>query len=394
MAYRKALVIGHIALQVYVKEVKNFVREEITGRIQRGLEDPDLKVQSYAEERQKFYKLWSKSEFPFASQSETLMRLVRAIVDDIDVALPRLPQATPPQITRRNFASLVYQMCKPGSKSRVKAPLRSKGSMVHILRVAIDLMIKMSSTKGEREQEQFIVTAFTRILETLKIDNVPWGGVVVEDGHTRRTNKLSIEQWMNLGKASDPKAPTMLDIGPQGKRNLRAIKEAERLVDVDVNSHYTMLDKRWDQIVVYLDKTILPDDWSTTHGSLSGQEEYINATYHWVQMNYNGNKPVHQLALLAGFILAKMVPKVFQEGTVTPAYLQGATDEKKITEGARNLKWTSRSGRKGHSTAEPFLTMFSTLVIALYEPLSPLRQYMETHENALGAVWTSKHGEC
>ena len=36
--------------------------------------------------------------------------------------------------------------------------------------------------------------------------------------------------------------------------------------------------------------------------------------------------------------------------------------------------------------------MFSTMVIALYEPTSPLRCYMSQHRGSLGETWTQKHG--
>jgi hypothetical protein len=57
----------------------------------------------------------------------------------------------------------------------------------------------------------------------------------------------------------------------------------------------------------------------------------------------------------------------------------------------RNIDWVSRN-KKGMKKKSIFICMFTTFIIALYEPKSPLRIHIQnTPRMGLGDVWTEKH---
>jgi hypothetical protein len=72
-----------------------------------------------------------------------------------------------------------------------------------------------------------------------------------------------------------------------------------------------------------------------------------------------------------------------------PAFLKLETRQAS-TEMVRKLDWFENTKRKGNKDPTPFIVMFATFMIAIYETKSPL--HIQMVQNGLGSPWTTKHG--
>ncbi|KAF7975596.1 hypothetical protein HWV62_9163 [Athelia sp. TMB] len=150
------------------------------------------------------------------------------------------------------------------------------------------------------------------------------------------------------------------------------------------------------ELPTILHKHKLPNDFLISHASLGSAESYISATYHWVIKHYDGASPIHKFALLVSYLFSRVAPKLGHGGAPNNiSTMKGST--KDITEHVRQVAWVpaaetkSSSSRKGVTKTLPFIVMITTTIIALSDPLSPLRKYMAAHNNSLGP-WSQKHG--
>ncbi|KAF7975169.1 hypothetical protein HWV62_10357 [Athelia sp. TMB] len=150
------------------------------------------------------------------------------------------------------------------------------------------------------------------------------------------------------------------------------------------------------ELPTILHKHKLPNDFLISHASLGSAKSYISATYDWVIEHYDGAIPTHKFALLVAYLFSRVAPKLGHEGAPNKiSAMKGST--KDITEHVRHVAWVpatetkNSSSRKGVTKTLPFIVMITTTIIALSDPLSPLRKYMAAHNNSLGP-WSQKHG--
>ena len=171
----------------------------------------------------------------------------------------------------------------------------------------------LSSIKTRQCISTWASTVLAKNVATLQIHNIPWYQPPAPYSQTRgsRSKLLSIRHWVNLGIAPTTSTLTLMDIGPHAQRNIAVLQASERHIQADQNAPYTVEDCCWDQMGPLLNKTQLPDDWSLAHVRHLDNDDYIQQTYHWVQMHYNSTKALHQLALIAAIVISKMAPNVF-----------------------------------------------------------------------------------
>ena len=405
IAIRRALAIGNVAIESYVMEMTTWVKEELVSELSKALVEQSVDLMpelTHAKERARFVKRWLKSNRPFSNEVTTLSNLIRAIVDDPDQLAAGLPRSEPPQMSPREFAERLYKMCKPveNGRKRIEAPLLSKGASHFAISAAISYFARYSGTSDAQTLDNFCVTILTHNISTLQLHNVPWSQPQGQ-GRGRRSKKPTIKHWISLGLAStadgdgdgNENGRNILNLGPRTARTQAAISGASFMTLSNSNAPYSMTNARWEDVGVFLDKAGLPDDWTLDHVGMLNMNDYVGSTYSYVRAYYDHRKPIHQLALLAGLVMSKMVPEVFPPCSRTPNALAGCKDASVINKAVRELSWVTSSGqRKGSTAAKPFLTMFSTMVIGLYEERSPLREHMRDHRGSLGVDWTQKHG--
>ncbi|KAF8804746.1 hypothetical protein BYT27DRAFT_7259216 [Phlegmacium glaucopus] len=140
------------------------------------------------------------------------------------------------------------------------------------------------------------------------------------------------------------------------------------------------------------EKNVLPSQWNISAASLSKAEEveYLEATYLWVQDNFDGKKTHHRLGLVIAIMFSQLLPNIGYPKTPGTNISFDLTSDI-LTRKIRDVEWILPS-HKGVSQREPFITMMSTAIIALLDSGSPFRRYLANNNNTFGAPWTDKHG--
>ena len=124
----------------------------------------------------------------------------------------------------------------------------------------------------------------------------------------------------------------------------------------------------------------------------SGQDSsYVKLTYKRVRDHFDAVVHLHQTAILVGIIFSKTLPDVCHN-IKAPA----GTLIYDITQVVRAAPWipTGSQNCKEMTSQAPFIIMMSTFIITIYEPTSPLHQYMSSYKNNLGQLWTKKNIVC
>jgi hypothetical protein len=143
-------------------------------------------------------------------------------------------------------------------------------------------------------------------------------------------------------------------------------------------------------------KATLPMCWDIKHASLPLRRKedngYMIDTYHYVSKNYDGQKPLHHLALIIAIFFSQVAPDIFFDKMAT-AQIQ-SRDGPGVTSEIRELEWlpTKSSSHRGTVTQLPFIVMVSTALIGFWDSDSPFSKHLRSNVNKMGDAWTEKHG--
>ncbi|KAH9171683.1 hypothetical protein EDB89DRAFT_1906816 [Lactarius sanguifluus] len=292
---------------------------------------------AYGKTRERFLKKWLCLERPLSYGQndicETYESLIQAVISDPRDIANGLPNWEDHGMTHSDFVALLLKMASPSSsRTQVQAPVLLNGSFLPILKEAHHCLISLSQEKDMAAQNSFFSKFFLYGIKHLQICFVP----------SYRPREGGRGTIMSLG-----------------------------------NLH------------TFLHKTTLPQDFPTP---TPANEEYVNSTYTWVKDMYDGTKPLHHLALIVSIIASSFLPKLFMPTTGNlKACFVSADTQLKVRHVYNDIDWVARS-KKGMTDKRLFVAMITTSIIALYEPGSPLRQYMSgSSKGGLGKAWTDKH---
>jgi hypothetical protein len=206
--------------------------------------------------------------------------------------------------------------------------------------------------------------------------------------------KPLFNSWASLG-LQDTQAPRPLpppSDAPSFSESAASIALSNVLAQ-DANAKWSMHPLHIKNISSIVNKTFLPEDYATP--SLS-KASYVNKTFDWVKQHYESRNPLHHLAFLVSLTVACFRPYLFLP-TDMPIreLLSDANSKDKVCKVYNSLPWVNRrkdDGGKGLTDETIIVSMFTTFIIAIYEPKSPLRLYMKsTSRGGLGEPWTSKY---
>jgi len=342
-------------------------------------------------ERETFLKKWLHLQTPLAygqhNCNKTYQSLVQAVIaapEDISNGLPNLHLHA---MTRTIFVNSLLKMSSSESPSAPRAPVLANGSFLPLLIEAHRTILSLCQESDKDARHNFVHGLFIYATRHLRIHFVP--------SHCQRSGapgaphrKPIFDSWAHLGLRDDASLrslPQSHNIPSSSQRAaeialtnaLTNDSDAEWFIkDISVNTLYTILHK-----------TNLPQDFVSP--SIS-HEPYVDETYVWVKKAYDGKRHTHHLALIVAIIAASFLPNLFMP-TDTDKRLFNSKDKEEIRKAFNTIDWVSRN-KKGMSNKLIFIGMFTTFIIALYEPSSPLRQNMATAERGgLGDPWTKKH---
>lgn len=116
----------------------------------------------------------------------------------------------------------------------------------------------------------------------------------------------------------------------------------------------------------------------------------LTEIYEWVFANFDREKPVHKIALLAGIYFSHVLPDMFWDVKDKPSN-EKMLGERSVTNAIRNLPWKSNKGtRKGSTWRPQFIAMVPAYIISVYERESPLRDYL-ARKKAFPGQWNTKN---
>jgi hypothetical protein len=343
-------------------------------------------------EREKCLKKWLAMDRPLKyGQSDpngpyqVLLQAVVAEPEDISFGLPNFQaHATTPT----GFVKLLLAMSSPTSPSTPRAPVLTNGSFLPVLKEVHRNLLILCRENDPVAQHSFLKRLFLNVIDYLQIRFVP--SYRPRSGTAGApTRKPLFNSWGHLGVRESNPTHTPPSYGHPSSCQNAALVALDMALASDTGAEWFMNQISLQTLHTVLHKTRLPSDFVTP--TLS-HVEYVDATYAWVRVAYDGTKPLHHLALIVGAIAASLLPNLFMPNDVYKHLFVNANSQQ-VHSIYNNMGWVSRP-KKGMTNKSIFVAMFTTFIIALYEPGSPLRQHMAaSSKKGLGDPWTKKHSE-
>ncbi len=388
---RPSLVIAHLAIRAYQKDIINLVCTSINARVNelKLSDDPTERQQGIVLQRD--LKSWKSLPQPL--HYDAILDLIR-IVSPGSIKLPPASTAT------LNMDDFVHDLIHAGQQERIRgAPFIQKGQFQHVLPSAIKHLSSQASAflvDSDTHPEQHAASCLKTVMLAIGIHAVPWTPPVVGPG--RPISSPSITAWAMFGglriNSNAIPAPSFRP----AERHQAAMEEAlEQSKDEDPNAPWTILPVKMRHLRKFLNRRVLPTDFTHPDIRSEGPEtRYVRETYDYAAERLDLSNPLHHLAFLLGVIYSKLCPNVFTE-LPRDDFSSDALkkDEKSAREYLNSIPWTNRiaAGKKGTSRRDLYISMITFYIIAIYDRHSPLIRHHEKHQQ-FGRAWTEKHSEC
>jgi hypothetical protein len=382
--------IAFYTIKLLVQDVKDLVTKHVQSSIKQGLNNQDHQVNQLAVSRQRMLSAWEKSEFPLTwnlGDKGCYSNLLCILNDDPTRKTLATLQHSPDQLTYNQLASSFVTFA---SNNKPVPPLIKGGYFAYALPLALSHMKPYApSSMGLSE---FFIQVFAFMLKKLEIHFLPW------KCPGPNTHLVQAEWWMLISCPNGPSSPSIVMLN--GNCNNLTAEEAgataaqgvaDRTPSAPLSVPTNLL-----QMGAFWKKTCLPKDWDLEHASLHATRAYedhlyVPETYEYVMKIYDGTKWKHHMALVWAIFFSHVLPYISFD---KPKTYPKTSNPKDITQTVRNLPWVQPKSqfRRGVTAPKPYITMTSTMIIALMDPDSPLSKRASNCQNALGDPWTGKHG--
>jgi len=374
------LVIAHLAIEVYVNDIKTLVTSGVDKWIKDSKDDDDIFPQTLNRVK-KGLTLWKQKSHPFDYAHYLLLC---EIVKPDGVTLP--PSSTP-QLTLRTFLGSLIDLGLRQAKGG--PPFVKGGSFQHILPVAVN-KIKIHAISLGVEPVPYMAEILERVWILFRIHNIPWTAPSDPHRRGRHSGLVVYNAWSHFG---GQRAPEQLLRGPKPhQQHAAALEQSLKLaLRNDADAPWSTGDITIQDIHTILHRHMLPEDFVIPVMGLDERSGYIGETYRYVRDNFALPDPLHQLALIIGIIFSKLTPNVFMEKPAQSVAFHQLSTEESTREYLNTFGWETRP-KKGLTQKNIFVSMTATYIIALYDADSPLRKYFATHQN-LGRFWNDKHSK-
>jgi hypothetical protein len=396
----RAMCMLEITFQEFFSDTKQLVEQGVLNDIKQCVSQAhsdDDKSAAYqrGKEREKSLKHWLKLTNPLAyghrDQNKTYESLLQAVVadaEDIPLGLPHMMQHG---MAPSDFVKSLISMSHPNTPTRPHAPVLSNGSFLPTLKIAHERIIFLvrSNNNGRRDPKSFVTGMFSHIVRHLDISFVP--SHLPQSGSRGAPNTKPVyNSWayLSLRDQSTPLPLPRASNAPSSSQRAASFALHNALAH-DSNAAWSILPLHLANIASIVHKAGLPIDYATPSPS---NVSYVNETFEWVKKVYDSRKPLHHLALLISLIVTCLCPQLFLPVNPSPRPLFVNADTKdKVRDVYNSLPWEERP-KKGCRDETILVPMFTTFIIALYEPTSPLRIHMQaSSKGGLGDAWTAKY---
>ncbi|KAG1803891.1 uncharacterized protein HD556DRAFT_1303877 [Suillus plorans] len=361
---RHAIIIALVALQVYIADVKTLVTKAVTVACSDMEAEDGGNGELHAAGRHKGLHKWLATTHPLGYADKGYKYLVSCMHAKSTDHHEGLPNPTNVKLSVHDFAQLICNMSRKTDPAPVAAPLISGGCSTPVFRVALVHMRKYAPKDSPTHADKFLHDAFIVAANHLHINNVPWHRPAGPRG--RRSRKPVFDSWVNLGKAVDLQA-----IKCNHTQSGNAAAEAsQRAQAADSRAVWSADSITLQSLPDYILRSRLPDEFSlesinlADNSSSDGQEPSSQEIYEWVFANFNINKPLHQIALIAGIYVSRIIPDIFWANSDKPK-AHTIADHIALTNAIRALPWKpNASGRKGCKLPQQFIAMVPAYILA------------------------------
>src|SRR5260221_6107538 len=277
-------------------------------------------------------------------------------------------------ITPSVFVSSLLAMSPPHFPATPSVPVLSNGSFLPTLKLTHSKLIQLDDTK---DYNTFVSTMFLHAVKYLDISFIPF--YLPRTHSCGAPNKKPLyNSWAYLG-LQDTNVPNPLPL-PSNAPSLSQAAASLALTNVlahDSNATWSIHPLCLIDISSIIHKATLPTDYATPSPSTT---PYVNKTFHWVKQAYNHSKPLHHLTLLISLIIACLHPNLFLPTDPHISSLFISVDTKdKVHDIYYSLPWVNKKkDKKGLSDETLLVSIFTTFIITLYEPTSPLHIHMQS----------------
>ncbi|KAH9028468.1 hypothetical protein EDB83DRAFT_2678647 [Lactarius deliciosus] len=394
----RAVHVSVIAFQALFDDVKKLVADGVRRDVAAIISDaPDKEAVDVAiargTERESFLKHWLTIQRPLAfgqvDKQNTYVSLLQAVVADPDLISHGLCNFTEHAMTPTTFVNSLIAMSSPTDPSLPVAPVMSSGSFLPLLKEAHSLILSLTHVSASDDQHALLRRSFIHTLSHLLIRFVP--------SHRPRSSSSGasprvpvFDSWASLGLQDNARkiiplqGPSRSLPNPSQLAAQSALRTA--LVD-DAAAEWSVEGITIPLIHTILNKSSLPIDFVTP---FQGGVSYVDDTYAWVRHNYDPRKPVHRLALVVAIIVSHFLPCIFPPRPLPSRPFKPDFNAYQVYQAYCTLPWEGRQGKRGVSDRLIYISMFTTFIIAIYEPQSPLGSKL-AKTTKIGAPWSDKH---
>lgn len=381
---RALLCIFQQCFKVYITDVVELVTEGLKSELAQGSQSPDIVLRKRADDRQSSLSLWKKQVHPLAYADNAYTHLLRAVTNDPGLMGNGLPASYHGQKSITWFSEQALEAVLK-KDTRTVPPFWKSGRAFSVFKMAVqEAETIIGSAVNHPPTRASILDFMTKAASLAKVCNVPWSPNPT-GAAGRPFTTVTHTTWVNLGQATS--IPRNLHVDPHSVQLNQATQQALAL---DSQANWSALSISIQDLHTILNRQVLPQEWDLSSMTWpSGPDSsYVKLTYEWVRDHFDATVHLHQTAILVAIIFSKILPDVCHDIKPPNVNLPGDT-----TQLVRDAPWipTTSQNRKGMTSQTPFIIMMSTFIIAIYEPTSPLRQYMASHKNNLGQPWTKKH---
>jgi hypothetical protein len=396
----KVVAICDVAFHAFFQDTKALVAQGVRRDIALNIAAAPSKLlldaaSSRAKEREAHLKTWLKQQYPLSYGPQggndiftSLVQAVHSNKNDIPNGLPNWDHFA---MSPYNFAAFLTDISASRTPAPPKAPVLSKGSFLPVLKLAHKALLFIFDDPDKSARRNFVIDSFRKAIKIFKVEYFPAPEKKLNPSAGPRCKTPIFNSWGNLGRM-DP-SRTAPVAGPSSLPSRPPVEPAtvafNNAIANDCNADWSANALNLKTLKKYLHRTSLPIDFTTPAGS---EAPYVKDTYTWVRDNYDGTKPIHHYALLVSIIVASSIlPNLF----ISPED-KLRFNERHTVEDVRamydHMDWVSKPRQRGMAQKSIFIAMFTTFIIALYEPQSPLRRHMDdSPKKGLGQDWTEKH---
>ncbi|KAG2346319.1 hypothetical protein BDR05DRAFT_997329 [Suillus weaverae] len=389
---RHCIVIALVALRSYIADVKTLVATAIKKECSSNGKDTDMDVDDMSpnrdKERLRSLQKWLACKHPLGYKDKAYEHLLRCVVVDPNDFSDGLTNSSKEKLSVQDFAVRICAMTRVESPTSIAAPLILTAPSTTIFRIAYARMLKYAPANSPAAAEKCIQRAYIIATNNLQIQHIPWHASN-PGGRGRSSRKAVHNSWVNLGRSSvlDPATST---IGPNGSRPLDMAAEAAKKAQAsDARAPWAVESITLQSLPGFFARDCPPDEFSLDNIECSG-DTMLTEIYEWVFANFNREKPIHKIALLAGIYFSHMLPDIFYDLKDKPSPNQ-MLGEWSATSAVRNMAWKPNKGtRKGSTWRPQFIAMVPAYIISVYERESPLRDYF-SKKKAFPSSWNAKN---